>query len=628
MTELYIDKQLVVLPETFSITIIEENPFFTKNGKYTYDITLSLLDPINARIYGHLNRLNRKGNVPELRSAYLVVDNEVVLNGKEVILEYTDSLVKIQLVSGNSELNFLVGGDHGVRTLDLGRAVPFNKGDDLYNSLAYTYPTRTYHFLPYYTNERDLVYDDPNHRGTRLSVGNDYDLYGLDPNSDPKREIRPKFQCAFSLQTAQPYFCFIIESVLQAIGYRVTYNCLAKHPVFKNAYMVNGIQSYEFAKMMPDWTVIEFLEEIENLFDCRFIIDARTKDVKLLFNYQSNELLDSSSKVTLTIVDEYGCENDMENTITVRNGNIGYALDSNDYYKYMRLENRIKAIAEPNEYITDGTLDDLLAFWATQYVDGHKPDNKISTTNVTAPDDLFILYDLDGKLTLRKVDSFRDIINNKKKEDLDIEFNIIPASFAYAKQRVTYDNSNVFVWVQIPIAGEYDNLLFDRFGKVSIETGVEDQEPKYDIQELVEGDQTFSEVTPSKIRLALYTGLQSLDISSDSDNVYIPPTFFPMSYVESLAEYVESSRKERHFGTKDVNPFRLQYLKEQVYDKSQTVDTTKTYKLQFLNVGVYDIRARFIANNKSFRCVKIERTVTNKGFDKLSKGEFYPDSSS
>lgn len=80
MTELYIDRQLVVLPETFSITIIEENPSFTKNGSYTYDISLSLLDSINAKIYKHLNRLNRKGDIPKNRSAYLVVDNEPVLD--------------------------------------------------------------------------------------------------------------------------------------------------------------------------------------------------------------------------------------------------------------------------------------------------------------------------------------------------------------------------------------------------------------------------------------------------------------------------------------------------------------------------------------------------------------------
>lgn len=43
MTELYIDGTSVVLPADFSTSVKRENPFFTKNGEYTYDITLQLV---------------------------------------------------------------------------------------------------------------------------------------------------------------------------------------------------------------------------------------------------------------------------------------------------------------------------------------------------------------------------------------------------------------------------------------------------------------------------------------------------------------------------------------------------------------------------------------------------------
>lgn len=624
MTELYIDHRLVVLPKSLNLKVIEENPFFSKSGKYTLDVTLSLIEDENAKVYEHIHRMNVVDRIALERSAILIVDNKVALNGTEVITEITESSVKLQLLSGNSELNFLIGGDMGIRTLDLGRAEPFTKSDDLYNSLAYTYPSRNYHFLPYYTGERDIIFDDPNHRGTRLSVGNDYllDAWPHDSNK-PKTDIHPGFQCAFSMQTAQPYFCFIVSQVVKAIGYTLSYNCIANHPVFKNAYMVNGIQSYEFAKMLPDWTVTEFMEEIEHLFDCCFVVDEYTKNVKLLFNYQAEEQITGKQVVSIEVDDEYTCENEADNTITVRNGNIGYALDSNDYHKYMRLEDRIRDISYSVRW--DATsLDAILEYLNRATVDDYKPSIQIWSTNVTPPDDLFIIYNLNGRLTLRKVESFRNITNNEKSNDLNIEFNIIPAGFVYAKQRITYNDANVFAWVQIPIAGEYDNLLFDRFGQASTETGNIVEDPEYDIQELVEGDQTFSEVTPSKIRLALYTGLQSLDISDDSDNVSIPATYFPMSYVESLAEYVEASRKERHFGTKYVNPFRLSYLQEQIYDKAKNIDTTKTYKLKYKDPGKTDIRSKFIASNRAFRCAKIERTITIDGFMETITGDFYP----
>lgn len=55
MTELYIDGTSVVLPADFSTSVKRENPFFTKNGEYTYDITLQLSNSINADLYEHLN---------------------------------------------------------------------------------------------------------------------------------------------------------------------------------------------------------------------------------------------------------------------------------------------------------------------------------------------------------------------------------------------------------------------------------------------------------------------------------------------------------------------------------------------------------------------------------------------
>ena len=105
MTELYIDGTAVVLPADFSTTVKRENPFFTKNGEYTYDITLQLDNSINAGLYAHLNRLNSILELKAKRQAVLVADNRVFCNGTEIITGWTDTTVSIQIASGNSELN-------------------------------------------------------------------------------------------------------------------------------------------------------------------------------------------------------------------------------------------------------------------------------------------------------------------------------------------------------------------------------------------------------------------------------------------------------------------------------------------------------------------------------------------
>ena len=86
MTELYIDGTSVVLPADLSTSVKRENPFFTKNGEYTYDITLQLSNSINADLYAHLNRLNSISELKTKRQAVLVDDNLVYCNGTEIIM--------------------------------------------------------------------------------------------------------------------------------------------------------------------------------------------------------------------------------------------------------------------------------------------------------------------------------------------------------------------------------------------------------------------------------------------------------------------------------------------------------------------------------------------------------------
>ena len=118
MTELFIDGISAVLGKDFNIQVKRENPLFTKNGEYTYDITLPLDNATNADLYRHLNRLNSTQAVATNRRAVLVADNRVYCNGTEIITGWTEDTVSIQIASGNSELNWLIGADLQISFLD------------------------------------------------------------------------------------------------------------------------------------------------------------------------------------------------------------------------------------------------------------------------------------------------------------------------------------------------------------------------------------------------------------------------------------------------------------------------------------------------------------------------------
>lgn len=110
MTQLFIAGVEVVLPKEFSTSVKRENSFFTKNGEYTYDVTVNLDNPINKALWPQW-RLNNSKEEKSKRTAVLIADNRVYCNGTEVITGWTNNTVSIQIVSGNSELNYFVGQD-------------------------------------------------------------------------------------------------------------------------------------------------------------------------------------------------------------------------------------------------------------------------------------------------------------------------------------------------------------------------------------------------------------------------------------------------------------------------------------------------------------------------------------
>ena len=73
--------------------------------------------PNNAILYQNVNRLQSTARFKG-RRALLVSDGHVLLNGTEHVISNTDKEVRIQLLSGNSELNYLIGADRFISSLD------------------------------------------------------------------------------------------------------------------------------------------------------------------------------------------------------------------------------------------------------------------------------------------------------------------------------------------------------------------------------------------------------------------------------------------------------------------------------------------------------------------------------
>lgn len=609
--QLYIDNQPIVLNENFSFSLLEENPVYTKDSQYTYDITISLLIHQNAKAYQYINRDNVKNGIPTNRRAILIVGNIVYLNGTEVIMDISDSDVKIQLLSGNSEFNYVSGGKQKLRALHLGKAEPFVANDasmrpiddiakQVFYSLQFSYPERNWHLLPYYT---DYVPSD----GLINMYGNKYSINTY--VNPPKREAY--YFPSYSGQVPQPYLCFIIKQVIGALGYTLTYNALQDNEELRNMYIVHGIQTMEFAKMLPFWTVDEFLAKIEFQFDCVFVVNSSINEIQLLFNSNTQVNRDT---VSLKTIDKLNITEDEDNRLDIRIANVGYSLDDDEYYAFMNMNPRIA------EKVKDrGTLVDYTTLTQMYHLVQDDTDKKRFEKIFTNGYDQFIAFrtgsTIDGKEEVipRRVNSFVPLMKNPKSTEIDQELDIIPASMVITTAR----KSTIYPvdWLQFPAAGNYDPLFKPG-------SSTEEDEDEFDIQGFVEGDIELNQEDTSytKLRLAVYKGLSQLDLVEPNTS----KATYPIAYVESLAEYFEETRIVRYFGPVGKDPFRLKNMYRDIYSKAITIDTTKTYKYLFVLEKDLDIRSDFIINNKRFVCYKIEREVTPLGFSPLAIGYFYP----
>jgi hypothetical protein len=570
MTELFIDNRPVALPDKFSWKITEENPFFTKSGKFTLDVELSLTNPQNAAIYKHLNRINNKIAVPLDRPARLVVDNDVILNGTEIISQITDRKVKIQLVSGESELNYFIGGDKKINEMVLG---------NLYENNVSSFD------IPVYSTNKDECFNTP-----PIHVPEDSDI----PSFLTPGYVMP-----------QPCFYKVINLMLNALGYTVKENVLETGD-FQYLYLLNGNQQDDdISKSLPDWTVDEFFSEIEKMFNIGFFVNKQDKTVSILFK---KDFYQDAPKTFITQIQDPFTKNiDNEKREDYSIANIGYDLPSDEYFDFQNIDPLIYDNARKMEFLY---FSDIVDYFNTI----NKADLKNRIFKATVSKTQYICYEEETETgavySLKKVNIFSPLFNNPNSSEIDIELKITPAPM-----RV----------IDLPVkrAFIYEPIYYLRTQMPAVETVGYVEEEALDIQAEIEGTSEKEKYSVDSIQLYFYKGTKTIyekgALPNSSANRKL---LFPVAFVDciwefnSLAEiFIDNSASLR---LNDDN----RGLKS-LYQSSINIDTTNEYTFYFIHKGTIDAKSIFVINNKEFVCKEINRQINVKGFDKIIEGTFY-----
>lgn len=561
MTELYIDGVCVTLPAGFTVTVKRENPFFTKNGEYTYDIALPLTDPVNARLYGFLNRLNSVDDIKTRRRAVLRSENRVFCDGTEVVTGWTDKQVNIQLVSGNSELNYFIGSDRLISSLQMCETNPVASGKPSNRYVIETYPQIDYNLV--------MTYDAAADKDI-----NKWRIPSTVPGTIPAENvIEPQEEAVQPYDyIPQPYLCAYLRELLKAMGYTLAYNAI-EHTPWAQIYIVHINKTYKWNEMLPGWKIKEFLEEVEKLFNVSFFIDSRTREVRILLN---NAFLTSTkSHHVSAVIDEYTVECDEEPDEDVLHSNLSYDLPSGTYFKLRSIPDVVWQAAKHRDIV--GSMFNFF----------DKPENQVLDTIFYNPtDDRYYIYQNKERLTYyQKVHEFCPL--RRDGATSDISFAIVPAEFAYRSR----------YWSNTDGQSQPTYLIPTVSGSTT-----ETETPPTSIEEMVEVMQEDSE-SKGDLFMAFFGGISKPTgggrYSSYSHQAFTDkPTASPTFHLGDMAEVFYQHGYDIDF----KNPVRISSWDPNLFDSQSVVEI----------------------RNKRYLCKEVEYVLDAQGRCKPWSGLFYP----
>lgn len=563
MTELYIDEKPVAIPAGTSLTIKQQNPLITKNGTFSLDLALSLKERNNSILYKHIERLQSSATFKS-RKALLISDNKIILNGSEAYISNTNEEVKIQLLSGNSELNYFIGTSGYISELNLGTEETLSS--------------------EYYNTILDKKYPEASFAPACVKINSEIiNSYTLNKETNVY---------SFTNLAIQPFLISLLERTIKALGYSISYNQLLEDDFLCRIYILNNIKGTEYNKLMPGWTAKDFLEECEKFFNLIFDVDNVTKSVRIIL---SRSAMGSAQFDIDNVLDDYSKEVSKGNKLSYLN--VKYDLPTSSYYKYTDIDPEILNKAIITTFATFNLMADYVKNGKSivNKTQGLLYYNTLNLFYVTDTDTYYIVEKYNDDLYyLRPINSFRKYTTNSDDEYLSLKF--IPAQMSFKLFTSPYEDWNV-----------YESSMPYQSDKIDSETESEISS----IKTLIDNGIPDANRSQRRISLAIYTG------SLVGNTRY---TRSQMDYVhEDIYGWPVESDMTRTLRLTGINGLATKY-----YKTNNRYDFTLEYTIKFISNVIPDVRADFLFQNKLFVCKELEYTITNDGINPVFTGTFLP----
>lgn len=589
MIQLYISDKPVVVPEDVSFTFLLENPYFTKNSNSSLNIELPLKGcPVNQRIFGPLHRLwSEKRRV--VLPATLIDGVSVYLRGSAIINEITDRYVKVQLVSGNSEFNFLTNDNYYIDDLDLGTAeypdydvyLEWLSGVEEKKRFFGVIESSDYVWAP-------VKYDDKIFNSVVWGFSDEQ----FHPN--PYKNIK----------CVQPYLISVIRKIVEYFGYTFDSSYLY-NSFLKNVYICSAAQTMKIAYCLPHWTVSDFFDEIEKFFQVVTIVDEINKTLSLV---PLNEFYNDSEVVFVEsddVIEEYSVNINQRNEKDLSSSNVGFALPSISDNGYLKLDRDLFEAA--TKFYSD-TYEGLTDKWNSL-----KGSDKVKSYVFISMNRYYIDYEKDKNRELLEVNLYSDLIRDETDSSSHTELKVVPAKIVqYNFGRYRHKNSAIFG--KNPDADLYLNVPEV---SVSVDLGKNEY---INIQSIIENNEKLDSKRTRKdiLEVAFNTGVHPVMVSGAQSNY---EEYYILPYTDYKQTVVGQSGMQKPYSLSlnNVSSDSLGHMLQQLV----MTDTSVSYNIKFRTMHIPDPKRLFIIANQKYHCEKLEIKVSKDGFSDIVEGVFY-----
>lgn len=576
MIRLEIDHQEVALSADTSFDIEYKNPFFTKEGERTYDIDIDLSHSGNAVLYRHLDR-DTVTERPQNRRAVVYDGPRVLISGIEIVLSVEDHVTKIQILGDNSELNYLSGGDTGIRELDFGEMLnDYESWQDIYHTggLGLCYPQVSSLYSTFLVPAGGGMYGVRNNFIRRTDNGA---LIPANPEDVP--------------WIKQPFLLYYVEKLIELLGYDVGENDLMKTEAWRGLMVTNPIDTHYFADVLPDWGIDEFLSQIERFFNCFFMVDQKhhTVHVKYVKSFYSGRPVVELQEVMDGRAVEFG---DTSDNLYLTYRNVNYELQDAIPYKIADIGGNVRS-ASNRFHVND--LPELRAIHKEAYFDRYY----IFRVNSHRADFIIRRSENDGNLYWAHADYLQPVQDPKSSDSCPLK--IIPSPIV---AQAVYYNPNTNVYVTRPTAY---NAVYEpeRTGfQEAVESGLKE------------------EYHPDRLYVSFYLGLRTVFTAEGGGGPYTLPQNATLPVHYNSFPYALS-----HIDAMPVSLFLRESprgMYEQFYRGNENIDTSRRCTFTFVTDKILDPKDYFLIHNKRYYCKVLKYKVENGELGRVVEGEFFP----